>query len=412
MTVVAGHKGEQVSSALQGLVVLELGGGIPAAWCTRQFADLGAQVIKVEPPLGGDLVRHMGPFPQDCPHPEKSGLFLYLNASKLGITLDVVSSTGRQLFLELVERADVLVESHLPQEMRDLGLTYDALIEANPRLVMTSISPFGQTGPHSQHKGSELVCFQMGGTGYETPRETVTDLQRQPPLKGGGHQGQLTAGWLAAVATMVALFHRRVTGRGQHVDISEQEALASTVRPNVTMYSYEGRNLGRLKDTFARILPCNDGYISLSITVDAHWPHIVKAMGNPEWAQNEALNTRMGRATNYNLMEQKMVPWLMKYTRDELFEMSQRYDFILFPLNTVKDLYSNDHYAARGFFQRWEHPVAGAWPYPRTPYLLSATPPRFYQPAPLLGQHNDEVYGRLLGHAEEELVALGQLGVI
>ncbi|MBI2872795.1 MAG: CoA transferase [Chloroflexi bacterium] len=406
------QEGPGQPSALQGLLVLELGGGICAAWCARQFADLGAQVIKVEPPGCGDPARRMGPFPQDRPHPEKSGLFLYLNANKLGVTLDVASPTGRRLFLELAERADALVENHSPQETEELGLTYETLRQSNPRLVLTSISPFGQTGPYSHYKGSELVCFQMAGIGYETPWGTVTEPQRQQPLKGGGHQAQLTAGWMAASATMVALFHRRVTGHGQHVDLSEQETLASTVRPNITWYSYEGRIPGRIKDTFARISPCKDGYVSISIMVDSHWPHIVEAMGNPEWAQSEVFDTRPGRVANYDVLEQMMLPWFMDHTRDDLFQIAQRYGFMLFPLNTVKDLYANDHYAARGLFQKREHPLAGAWPYPRTPYLLSATPPRFYGPAPLLGQHNGEVYGGLLGRAEEELAALGQLGVI
>lgn len=356
----------------------------------------------------------MGPFPQDDPHSEKSGLFLYLNANKRGITLDVATSTGYKLLLELIERSDVLVENHLPQEMAAMGLTYDRLRQANPRLVMTSISPFGQDGPYSHFKSSELVCFQMSGVGYETPNVTVTDPEHQQPLKGGGHLGPLAAGWQAAVSTMVAMFHRRGTGLGQHVDVTEQEALASTVRPKISQYSYEGHVRGRVKESFAYVLPCKDGYVNIagSMNLESHWAHLMQAMDSPEWAQSELFATREGRRENYDALEMMIEPWLMEHTKGELFELAQRYDFMLFPSNNVDEVYANDQYRVRQLFQQWDHPVAGAWPYPRTPFLLSATPPRFYWPAPLLGEHNRDVYCQWLGHSKDELVALRQLGVI
>ena len=155
--------------ALSGLKVLEYGEFICAPYCGKLLADLGAEVIKVEPPGLGDKARHWGPFPQDLPHPEKSGLFLYLNTNKLGVTLNLESAAGIKIFTELVKQVDVLVENNPPKEMEWLGLDYESLHQINPRLVVTSITPFGQTGPYHDYKGCDLISFHMSGEAYVNP---------------------------------------------------------------------------------------------------------------------------------------------------------------------------------------------------------------------------------------------------
>ncbi|MBM2827017.1 MAG: CoA transferase, partial [Dehalococcoidia bacterium] len=213
-------------TALSHLKIVELGEFIAAPFCTKLMADLGAEVIKIESPGGGDSARSYGPFPGDIPHPEKSLLFAYLNTSKRGITLDVSHPSGRKVLLELLKEADVFVESNPPKVMGDLKLTYGVLSEVNPNLIVTSVSPFGQSGPYRDYKSTELVNFQMGGVGYATPGE-VEDPDNHPPLKAPGHQGYVMAAYTAASATMCALFGRDLNGGGQHVDISQQEPLLS-----------------------------------------------------------------------------------------------------------------------------------------------------------------------------------------
>ena len=191
--------------ALSDLRVLELGEFVSAPWCGKLLSGMGAEVIKVEPPATGDKARRAGPFPGDVPHPEKSGLFLYLNTDKLGITLDVTQATGRRLFLDLVSKVDLVIDNHLPHELRAWGLDYEHLREANPRVILTSITPFGWEGPWSSYKGDDLVAFQTSGTGHGTPVGSVTDPDSQPPLKGAEYQADMGAGWTAASAAMVAI---------------------------------------------------------------------------------------------------------------------------------------------------------------------------------------------------------------
>ena len=399
---------------LSGLRVIEWGDLVSGPWAARQLADMGADVIKVETPGTGDTARRVGPFPGNIPHPETSGLYLYLNINKRGITLDLTKAEGRHILQELVSGADVLVENHPPQVVEDLGLSYSALQAQNPRLIMVSISPFGQTGPYRDYIGSELVLFHMGGIGYETPLNEVTDLERQRPLKGPGYQAYFAGGWLAATCAMVALFHREITGEGQHVDISEHEAIASTERPKIAQYTYSDEVFSREGNGIPRFKPCKDGYFAgLNVQRDdIRWGRTVSLMGNPEWAQEEMCATPESRRDNTDVIEALIMSWMMDYTKEELFSMGQDAGLGVFPLNTVEDVYSTEQYRYRGFFQEVEHPVAGIHEYPGIPYKLSDLQPTIQNRAPLLGEHNAEVICQELKRTPQELVRLYQAGVL
>lgn len=399
---------------LTGLKVVEWGDLVSGPWASRQLADMGADVIKIETPGTGDSARRVGPFPGDVPHPETSGLFLYLNINKRGITLDLSKAEGRSVFEELVSGADILVENHSPRVLEDLGLSYSALHARNPRLIMVSISPFGQSGPYRDYVGSELVLFHMGGIGFETPLNDVTDLERQPPLKGPGYQGYFTSGWMAATCTMVALFHRELTGEGQHVDISEQEAIASTERPKIAQYSYSGEVPSRQGNGIPRFKPCKDGYFAglNAYRDDVRWWRTVALMGNPEWSKEEMCSTMEARIENVDVLEALIMSWMMDYTKAELFSMGQEAGLGVFPVNTVADVYTTEQYRVRGFFQEIEHPVAGTYEYPGVPFKFSELQPATFNRAPLLGEHNAEVICRELKRTPEELVRLYQAGVI
>ncbi len=399
---------------LKGVRVIEWGDFVSGPWTARVLADMGADVIKVEPPKSGDSSRGVGPFPSDIPHPEKSGMYLYLNMNKRGVTLDLGLEEGRAVFRDLVAGADVLVENHRPAEVEALGLTYEGLRDLRPGLIVVSVSPFGQTGPYRDYVGSELVLFQAGGIGYETPIGEVTDKESQPPLKGPGYQSYFMAGWLAATSTFVGLYHREVTGLGQHIDISEHEAIASTQRPNVTRYSYAGEVPHREPAGAPRFKPCKDGYLAGFGVLgnDTMWRKVCNLMGDPEWTTWDICADQASRRDHAAELEPRIMEWMMGYTKAELFEMGQRAGISTFPVNTVADVYVAEQFQSRGFFEKIEHPVAGSFSFPGIPFQFSDHQPRIRRRAPLLGEHNAEILGAELGRAPSELERMRRDGVV
>jgi crotonobetainyl-CoA:carnitine CoA-transferase CaiB-like acyl-CoA transferase len=245
-----------------GLKVLDLGQGIGGPFCAKMFADLGAQVIKVEPP-GGDVARTMGPFPRDVPDPEKSGLFLALNTNKLGITLNLETATGRELLLQLAEGVDLLIENYPPSYLPGLGLDFPALHQRNPALVVTSVTPFGQTGPWANYQANNLIISNLSGHSRERPGP-VDNLEEQPPLQLAAHQAEFIAGLCGATASALALNRRRRRGVGCHVDVAAIEALAVLPQTTLAEFALGLTPRGRSKDVAARqsllaLLPRKDG---------------------------------------------------------------------------------------------------------------------------------------------------------
>jgi crotonobetainyl-CoA:carnitine CoA-transferase CaiB-like acyl-CoA transferase len=399
--------------ALGDLAIVECGQGIPAAFAAKAFADLGAEVVKVEPPAG-DPSRGAGPFPGDVPHPERSGQFLYLNANKLGITLNLDSARGRRLLLDLLGQADIFMTDLPPARLAALGLSYPELGGRYPRLIVTAISPFGQTGPYRDYKGSDLIAWHMGGTGHGTPFNAVTDPATQPPLRGGGFQAEYVAGWTAASATIAAVFYRLTYGTGQLVDVSAMEAVANNMRPTIAMYSHQrdAVSRSRLKAGAPWIYPCKDGYISTSVLRDHWWEALQDLPGRPDWADSPALATPAARRQNPDVLDTLLIEWFSGYTRAELFRALQSRGIPGFPVNTIGEVVQAPQFVARGFFVEQHHPVAGAVTQPGPAFRLSATPWRLRRPAPLLGEHNEAVLCERLGLSRAELALLRRTGVI
>ena len=252
--------------------------------CARALADLGADIVKVEPPEG-DPARFVGPFPNGRPHTEKSGRFLSLNVNKRGTTIDLHSISGRDALLALVEKADVFVTDYLPPDLRERDLEFPSLEAVNSRLVMAAISPFGQTGPYRDFKGGELISWHVGGLGYETPAHAVTDPDSQPPLKLAGQQAMHLSGWTAATGAMLALAHRDSTGHGQLVDVSSMEAVANIIRGSLILHPYDVSRVGRTREksgfSASPMFQCKDGYVSISLSQERWWKTLVDAPGAP-----------------------------------------------------------------------------------------------------------------------------------
>ena len=397
--------------ALSGIKVIELATMVSGPYCGKLLADMGANVIKVEPPEG-DPSRQCGPFPKSGPHPERSALFLYNNTSKRGVTLNLDRPEGLDMFKRLLSWSDVLIDNHPSQRLESLGLSWEAMCQLNPALVYTSITPYGRTGPRADVKGDELTIIHAGGLGNLLPTRSV-DVTRAPVKMGGyavGYHGGLTA----ALATMAALLGRIKTCRGQVIDISLQEVILTLVRVNVASNRYHGTSWSRVPDRPPAMgrMQTSDGYIVVGAIEDHHFRALMELMGNPEWAAGEEWDSMAYRSHHLMEVAPMMEEWMLQQRKDEVHHKGARKGIAMGPLNSAKEVIANEQYAARGYFVEVEHPEAGKHRYAGWPYQMSATPPRVGRPAPLLGEQNQEVYCDDLGCSLEEFERLQRLGAV
>jgi len=394
---------------LSGIKVVDLTHHIAGPYTTKLLADYGAEVIKIEPPGVGDAARRIGPFCQDDPHREKSGLFLYLNTNKLGITLNLKSDAGKELFRDMVTDADILVENFSPGVMARFGFDYSNLEKVNPGLVMTSISNFGQTGPYRDYKSSELISDAMGGW-----MTIIGDPEREP-LKPGGSQAQFVAGLFGAVGTMTAFHGRETGGTGQHVDISLMEAV-TYIQMNITsIYAYYQHVVKRIGNMVlplpGSILPCRDGYIGAFAVTASQWETLCDWMGRPEFKEDPNFLTGPDRAENYDLLNAHLISWLVEHDQEMLFREAQKRKLPFGVPMSSKMLLVSEHLNARGYFTEVDHPATGKIQYPG-PQLKMGDTPYELKRAPLLGEHNETVLCGRMGLTKEDLARLHKMGVV
>ena len=402
-----------IKQALSGLKVIEFGNFMSAPYCTKLMADMGAEVIKIEQPVTGDEAREYGPFPNGERHHEKSGLFLYLNTNKKGITLNVDTPEGQKIFNDLIKNADILVENNPPKRIADLGFDYPTLKQLNPRLIMTSITSFGQTGPYRDFKAYALNTAGMGGQTTRTgefEREPIT-----PPLSQSHYQ----SGAMAATATMGALFSRMSNGAGQHVDISETDVWATIHHGHgVHLGIFEGRKSIRAGHRTISvypwcILPCKDGYMCLIAIQGYQWKRFLEAMGNPEWMKDERFQNRIVMAFQHaDEADALVIALLLNYSKEELFDICRRNQITFAPVRDIAEVANDPHFKERGYFVEIDREHIGLLKYPGAPYQLSDTPWQLKSPAPTLGEHNEEVYCNQLGYKKRDLARMQKAGVI
>ncbi len=398
-------------AALEGVRVLDLTHYIAGPYCTKLLADFGAEVVKIERPGSGDPARGLGPFYHDGPHPEKSLLFLYLNTNKRSITLDLKTEAGKQVLLRLAQEADILVENFRPGVMARLGLDYEVLKAVNPRLVMVSISNFGQAGPYRDYLATEIVLYALGGLMY------IFGEYDREPLKHALHQAQFKAGTNAATAALIALYHQRMTGQGQWVDVSIQESIASALRDTTSYYTYMGA-IRRRQPAYSGEIPrtpmkTKDGYVVPIIyggPVD--WGAVADFLGAPQ-LKDARFSTPQGRLEHAQELRQVLRRAFEKWDKFELFYEAHRQPrFIFGVVQSPREVMENPQYRARGYFVDIDHPVAGKATYPGAPFLMSGTPWRVQSPAPTLGQHTQEVLCGWLGYSLKDLALLRESGVV
>jgi crotonobetainyl-CoA:carnitine CoA-transferase CaiB-like acyl-CoA transferase len=399
--------------ALEGIRIIELSQAVSGPYCAKLFADYGADVIKVEPP-GGDLARQWGPFPNDTPHPERSGTFFFLNTNKRGVTLDVASGRGRELFTELVGHADVLIENQHPHRMRDWGLDYAALSAVNPNLVMISITPFGQTGPYSEWNGCDLNAFHLTGASSR-----YCGRPGEAPLEHGTFAADFFGAATAAAWGLAAVYGRRAAGGGQHLDVSCAEAIAALFvgSQNIGALAQDGRfdrrtGVGMSLGAPATILPCKDGHAWILALEAAQWNGLARVMGNPEWMQMEMFQEMLVRAQNADAMYPLIEQWTTEHSKWEIMERCQAAGCPITAVFTVAEAAEHPHLKERDYLVELRHPALGTIRDLGAPFKLPESPGGPRRPAPLLGEHNDEVYGDLLMLNAETLAALRREAVI
>jgi CoA:oxalate CoA-transferase len=295
--------------------------------------------------------------------------------------------------------------------LRDLGLDYDALAAINPGLIVVSVTPFGQSGPYAE---GNCYTLNLHHVSAHTTQFFIArfDEPGREPVPPGGYTGEYDSGVNAAVAAMAALFARDLTGEGQSIDVSKQESLLGLERVDISRFADGGASASRMNMQIGGLMECKDGYAILTMPQDHQWEGLVKAMGDPEWTHREEYATEMGRAQHRAEIQPLVEEWAAGHTKDELYHAAQKNGVPLAPIRSTEDILNWEQARSRGFFQEVEHPLAGAFLYPTAAYNMSETPWQARRPAPLLGQHNEEIYCERLGYSREELVRLRATDVI
>ncbi len=394
--------------------------------CGKLLGDMGADVIKIEPPQG-DAVRNEWPFYHDDPNPERGFYWLSYNTSKRGITLNIETKEGQELFNRLVERADAVIESFTPGYLDGLGLGYGDLQKINPRIILTSITPFGQTGPYSSYRGEDLVCWALSGKMYITG-----DPDRAPVRVSHVPHAYFHGSADGAAGTAMAIFWRGTSGRGQHVDVSMQESLEK-----VGIHSHVAWALLRRlapRGTFLSTPPsnsrtsfiwqCKDGYIVFypfsglaGLLATRPVVDLMDSEGmaddfirNVDWASldwGQSTQVEVDRIQNY------FIRFFLTKTKEELFKIAQEKVMLIQPINTAKDILAHPQLTGRDFWQRINHPeIDDVLTYPGPFMRASETSCGIRRIAPQLGEHNTEIYEEELGLSQEEMADLKEANVI
>ena len=384
---------------LAGVRVIEWGSLVSAPFCGKVLGELGADVIKIEPPGEGDEGRTRGPFPGGVPHPEQSGLFLFANLNKRAITLDVASVEGRRILGQLLDSADIFVENQPLPLIQSMGLGYESLKDSNPGLVVAAISPYGRTGPYKSYKGTDLTANAMSGLSFGTGHP------HREPLTTPLHQASYLAGVGAAFASIVALLGRDLTGRGQSVDVAEAQVIGTLLTGyHLPTYIYRGvagfRSGNRMRlGLFPNcVLPCRDGYICIDAPQMEQYRRFLDLLGEQDWMETPRYRDRRAMSDQYpEEAEALIAPWFMERTKQEILQACLASRIPCVPVQTFDEALEDPQLTYRQFFADVDHESAGRFRYPGLPYRFSGPSPRLVRPAPRLGQHNEEVLGGELG---------------
>jgi benzylsuccinate CoA-transferase BbsE subunit len=393
--------------------------------CGQILASTGIDVIKIERP-GGDPARNIPPFCHDAQDSERSLYWSGFNTGKRGITLDIENSRGQELLRKLVEKADFVLESFTPGYMDNLGLGYEALSQINPRIIMTSITPFGQKGPYSHYKSCNLVACAMGGV------MSLNGDPDRPPVKEALDSVYYEAGSAAALGTVMAHYYRETTGEGQQVDVSLQECCASRTTTGIAVWQFDKRLLERTgnkslvggRNPSRWLWPCKDGYLFWALRGGSMGARINPIMS--QWFDEEEMDNPFDLVENpgqldmaglseetLNAFESMIGKLFLKHTKKEIMARTLTTDIQAWILSTPVDVLENPNLKERNFWSDLEHGKSEVrLDYPGHYFLSNQTDTTLKYPAPLVGEHNTEVFTEMLGFTSDEVTELKESNVI
>jgi CoA:oxalate CoA-transferase len=393
-------------AALAGVRVVDLTRMLAGPFCTALLADVGAEVIKIEPPGGGDDSRHFAPR-----RGGEGGYFMLLNRGKKSVTLNLKSPRARELLYELVRKSDVFVENYRPGVAARLGVDYERLKAINPRLVYASISGFGQEGPLAQRPSYDIIAQAMSGL------MSITGTPEGPPTRSGESLGDLVTGTYAAWGIMVALAARDRTGQGQHVDIAMLDSLFSYLVTAMAQYLYAGVEPRRIGNRHPMSTPydtyrAKDGHAVIAVANEPMFRRFASAIGRAELVEDERFSIDEERTRNEPALRAIIETWTAERSVAEIVAVLDAAGVPAGPIWSVGEIAESAHVRARGLLTQLQHPTAGRITLMRGPVRFSATPTRIPSPPPLLGEHTQRVLGELAGLDAQALADLRAEGAI
>lgn len=404
-------KGASARGVLSHLKVVDITHYIAGPYCTKLLAGFGAEVIKIEKPQTGDGMRSRGPFVKNQAGLENSIPFHWLNGGKQSITLNLKSTKGKEILKQLIGKADVVVENFAPRVMPSLGLDYDKIKEVNPAIVMTSISNFGQTGPYRDYRATEIVMYAMSGG------MASTGDRERPPLAAGPAIAQYTAGMHGYIGTLMALFRRSASGEGEYVDVSIQESALENIEIQLAHYLHRGIVAHRKNDRHLFVpwecYPAQDGYAAIVGGPFRHWPKATAMFAEAEpGLQAEKYYHVIGRDRDRQEFEELLKSWCRGQKKKDIYHQGQSYGLAFGYLASLAEALQWSQHEGRNFFPKTEsHPVVGDLKTCGPPFRLSGSSWHVGR-APLLGEHNEQIYGRSLGYGSAEIEQLKQEEII
>lgn len=400
--------------ALAGLKIIEYAQNIGAPYAAKMMADLGADVIKIEPPDIGDHSRHTGPFIGGIEDPERSCIFFYVNSNKKSVTLDLNKPEGAAIFKRLVAKADVLLREGDPDWFAQRGLSYEDLSKDNPRLIVSSVTPLGESGPYKDYSTSPNVIAHMSGNTVLYPHGTG-DMDKAPCMLGGNFE-EYDSGGVIAVGILAALHWRRRSGRGQYIENSILESRFMDLTTETVIYPVFGQVYDRRGETQRRqaslCFAVKDGYMCPFLTQQKEFNNLAKVLGREDWLTQEWFNNIEQRRERCDEIAAEIALWGKLYTKAEATEILQKNRVPIGPVDTPADVVNSEQFSIRGFFTEVKHPVCGTVKYPGRPFIMEKTPHAYGKAAPLMGEDNRSVLVEMLGLSEDEYAMLSANKVI
>ncbi|MFC2008104.1 CaiB/BaiF CoA transferase family protein [Chloroflexota bacterium] len=397
-----------MAGPLEGIRILDLTWVLSGPFATMVLSDLGADVIKIERPEVGDIARGNGPHVNGL-----STYFLSLNRGKRSITLNLASEQGRDVFLKLVEHADIVVENFVPGTMARLGLGYETVKQRNPRLIYAACSGFGQTGPYASKPAFDVIVQAMGGI------MSITGEPGGPPVRPGVSLGDITAGLFLSIAILAALNERNKSGQGQMIDISMLDCQLAIQENAFVRYLATGvvpHALGTRHPVFTpfQVFPTKDGYIAVATMggVQDQWPLFCATIGCLDIMDNRRFETGWLRSQNHEVLEPILNEAMKTRTTHEWLDEFEAVGIPCGPVNTIDQVADDPQVAAREMITEVEHPAAGRFRLVNTPVKLSRTPCQVERACPDLGEHTEDVLSELLAMTGREVNRLRELGVV